>query len=399
MRLLVVGCGLAGAALAWAAHRRGWALSIVDRVDLQSSSHVAAGLVTPITGSRSAATWRWESFFESATKHYTDIETRTNSTFWHLQPAIRLFGSPQERERAIERWSFSPTELESSFRPRISLCSPEELSGFHAPFGGCRMEPAARLDTTTYLLATRTFFQGRGEFIASELDVDGQLPLIQQAGNYSVEVDVDNQTIRADAIAFCQGFEARSNEWFTSLPLHPARGDILTLSLDSDSREEGEWTKPGECSVAIENDVKLPGLAASHVVHSDAWLVPTGDRYLVGATYDRHHLNGLVNGEEFAMENRQILLERLNNMFPEINKGRWSVEQHRAAVRPASYDRHPLIGRHRAISNAYTLNGLGSKGSLMAPLLAEELCDCIETGKSVDPLLDWRRRDPPMSQR
>jgi glycine/D-amino acid oxidase-like deaminating enzyme len=104
-------------------------------------------------------------------------------------------------------------------------------------------------------------------------------------------------------------------------------------------------------------------------------------------------LNGQVDGEEFAASHRQLLLERLNNMMPTIGIDRWNLEQHRAAVRPASYDRHPLIGRHRWVSNAYTLNGLGSKGSLMAPLLAEQVCDCIETGQSVDPLLDWQRRD------
>lgn len=364
--------------MAWAAHRRGWSLTIVDRVDLQSSSHVAAGLVTPITGSRSAATWRWDYFFEFATKHYTDIETRTESSFWYLQPAIRLFGSSQERERAIERWSQPRTELEHKVRPQISLCSPDELIGFHAPFGGCRMEPAARLDTTTYLHSTRKFFQKQGEFFATEVNIAEQLPHPDRAGSYPFELEIATRSIRPDAIVFCQGFDARSNEWFSSLPLHPARGDILTLRL------EGEAT-------AIYAD--LPSLARTHVVHSDAWIVPTNGKHLVGATYDRHHLNGQVDGEEFAANNRQILLERLNNMFPTIGIDRWNLEQHRAAVRPASYDRHPLIGRHRWVSNAYTLNGLGSKGSLMAPLLAEQVCDCIETGQSADPFLDWQRRD------
>lgn len=392
MRLLVIGCGLAGAAIAWAAHRRGWSLTLVDRIDPQSSSHVAAGLVTPITGSRSAATWRWDSFFEFAATFYPEIESRTRSTFWYPQPAIRLFGSSEERDRALERWSQPPTENESPLRPQISILSSEELDGFHAPFGGCRMEPAARLDTTTYLRGTREFFQEQGAFFATQLNMAEQLPILPRPGNHPLQLELANQSITADAVVFCQGFDARSNEWFSSLPLHPARGDILTLTLARDCEVGENASETNRRRSVTVDDAELPSLARTHVIHSDAWMVPTDGKYLVGATYDRHHLNGQVEGVEYAMDNRRVLLERLSNTLPWIGTERWNLEQHRAAVRPASYDRHPLIGRHPWISNAYTLNGLGSKGSLMAPLLAHQLCDSIEIGEPIDPFLDWRRR-------
>ncbi|MFM7974104.1 MAG: FAD-dependent oxidoreductase, partial [Pirellula sp.] len=55
--LLVVGGGLAGCAMVWQALRRGLNVALVDQLSPQSSSRVAAGLVTPITGNRLALSW------------------------------------------------------------------------------------------------------------------------------------------------------------------------------------------------------------------------------------------------------------------------------------------------------------------------------------------------------
>ncbi|MFY7875920.1 MAG: FAD-dependent oxidoreductase, partial [Pirellula sp.] len=51
----MVGGGLAGCAVAWQAHFRGLKVLLIDRQDPDSSSRVAAGLVTSITGTRAAA--------------------------------------------------------------------------------------------------------------------------------------------------------------------------------------------------------------------------------------------------------------------------------------------------------------------------------------------------------
>ena len=68
------------------------------------------------------------------------------------------------------------------------------------------------------------------------------------------------------------------------------------------------------------------------------------------------------------------------------------VVSHRRATRPASFDRHPLIGPHPEHPNLVCLNGLGSKGALMAPKLAMDLLDYLSEGKPIDPRLRWDRR-------
>lgn len=385
MRLLILGCGLAGSAMAWAAHRRGWSIALIDRVDLRSSSHVAAGLVTPITGTRSAATWRWDSFYEVACHHYTSAERDTNGSFWRSHPALRLFHSEDERKRTLERWHRPVSPDDAPWTPRITLCSSEELNGFHAPYGGCWMEPAARLHTGDYLAKTREYFQARKEFINADIDVDSQLPIPSHPATPSLELQLPSGPLVADAVVFCQGFEAKRNGWFSSLPLHPARGDILTLSLESEE-ESSAFSHPLSSS-------DLPSICRTHVVHSEVWMVPADRQHvLVGATYDRQHLHGRIDEEGPAKVSRQILLERVHRLLPAVKTERWSVANHQAAVRPASYDRHPLIGRHAAVRNAYVFNGLGSKGTLMAPQLADQLCNAIQDGGPIDAALEWNRR-------
>jgi glycine/D-amino acid oxidase-like deaminating enzyme len=62
-------------------------------------------------------------------------------------------------------------------------------------------------------------------------------------------------------------------------------------------------------------------------------------------------------------------------------------------VRPATYDRHPLVGVHREFPRFMCLNGLGSKGSLMAPGLAALLLDCIEHDLPIEKALRYDRKE------
>ena len=59
-RILIIGGGLAGMALAWRLHERGVPFLIVDRDEPLTSSKVAAGLVAPITGLRLTLNWRYD---------------------------------------------------------------------------------------------------------------------------------------------------------------------------------------------------------------------------------------------------------------------------------------------------------------------------------------------------
>ena len=64
-----------------------------------------------------------------------------------------------------------------------------------------------------------------------------------------------------------------------------------------------------------------------------------------------------------------------------------------AGVRPTVKDRKPLIGRHPMHSQLYVLNGLGTRGVLLAPAMAKALFEYIEYEIPLDSSIDIKRFD------
>src|SRR5215207_7859388 len=155
---VIVGQGLAGTALAWALLRRGRRVLVLDR-EGASSSRVAAGLITPVTGKRLARSWRWDELYPTAVAFYRSIEAETGAAFFHQRPALRLFADEAERDEFRRRES---TVLSGLVRPA------EMPEWFAAPFGGFEMPDAARLDVPRYLDVSREYFQARGIYLKAE---------------------------------------------------------------------------------------------------------------------------------------------------------------------------------------------------------------------------------------
>ena len=64
---------------------------------------------------------------------------------------------------------------------------------------------------------------------------------------------------------------------------------------------------------------------------------------------------------------------------------------HVAGVRPTVKDRRPLVGRHSEYKNLYMLNGLGTRGVMIAPYVAKELFEFIENDEALDIEIDINR--------
>ena len=48
-----------------------------------------------------------------------------------------------------------------------------------------------------------------------------------------------------------------------------------------------------------------------------------------------------------------------------------------AGIRPSTIDRRPLLGAHKKHNNLYIMNGLGTRGVLLAPYLSNILFNSI----------------------
>ncbi len=361
----MIGAGLAGTAIAWNAHWRGLSIAIIDRADSATSSRVAAGLVTPITGSRAAASWRWDEFYPVANRFYRGIEKVIQKPIWIVEPALRVFASERERDLLSSKW-IDGARTDNPDAIRAQSHWDLENTGLRSAHGACSFTPAARLQTLVYLTESQRYFQQFGAFHVANLDCDREIHFVLSVSDYPVEIP--SMELVGKKIVFCQGAAARENRFFSDLPLHPARGDILLIESKKVQFEQ--------------------------IVHHHAWAVPVGShRFLVGATYDRiPFLSDHPPSDLKATQFRSELETRWESMVEgSFSDGSHTVLEQRWAVRPASYDRHPLIGPHDRIASAYCLNGLGSKGTLMAPRLSEMLIEAMD-GASIDPTLLRSRR-------
>jgi glycine/D-amino acid oxidase-like deaminating enzyme len=149
----------------------------------------------------------------------------------------------------------------------------------------------------------------------------------------------------------------RKNPFFNKLPLEGTKGELLLIHA--------------------------PELKSEVILKSSVFVIPIGsDKYLVGSTYAwKDYSNTPTESARTSLINK---LQKLLNCSFEIL-------QQRAGIRPTVIDRRPLVGQHRVHKNLYILNGLGSRGVLVAPTVAKNLIDFIEKGLALPKDIDINR--------
>ena len=338
---IIVGQGLAGTALAWALHMRGQRILIIDRGDADSASRIAAGLVTPITGKRLAKSWRLDEFDPVAERFYRKVETRLQHSIYERVPIVRLFQSDNE----LSLYETKRIEFEELTEP-ISNVDP---SCFDSSHGGFTMPTAARLNVRDYLDSSRRYFVERGEYQQDAIDIDNRLSLTDN-GVSLTDNGVSLSGIEADRIILCQGNDLNQNRWFKDIAIDPAKGEVL--------------------------QVHIPGLREERVINGGVWLSRAGHEvYDVGSTYHRRVIDNVPSAE-----GRDEIVEKLRQFLRQP----FEIIDHRAAIRPISSARVPIVGLHPEHPRVGIFNGLGSKGTLQAPYFAEQFADFLLGQGTID---------------
>ncbi|QJW96787.1 NAD(P)/FAD-dependent oxidoreductase [Frigoriglobus tundricola] len=339
---VVVGQGLAGTALAWALLRRGRRVLVLDR-ERDGCSRLAAGLMTPVTGKRLAKSGRWDELHPTAVAFYRTVEADTRTRFFQQRPAVRLFADDAERDEFHRR---ERNILRGLVTRELHL----RAEWFAAPLGGFEMPHAARLDVPQYLDASRAHFRAHGSYHTADLDPrDWELT----AGG----VRIPSLSVEPRVAIFCRGFDTGADPWFGAVRFNAAKGEVLT--------------------------VRVPGLAEERVVHRGVWLAPAGNEvFRVGATYTRDRLDTRPTAEGRA---------EIESKLRAFLKVPFEVLDHRAAVRPVIDAGLPVLGRHPRHPQLAYFNGLGSKGSLLAPHFAEHLARHLCDGGELEEGLNVSR--------
>lgn len=344
---IVIGQGLAGTALAWSLQRSGSRVLLVDRDTETTSSKIAAGLITPITGQRLVRTWRFDELWPAAVAHYRRVERETGASLFRVGPMVRLFSGIAEGD-AFER-RLATKDVRKMVRwPEPPLDS----NSFVSEQGGFEMPSAGQLDVARYLLVSREHFSREGCYLTADLDAEHDFELDR------LGVRVPCLGAQAGRLIFCQGIDATSNPWFRAVRFKPAKGEILT--------------------------VRVPGLTENRVVHRGVWLAPLGNElFRVGSTYEWQQLDNVP-----TPAGRDEILSRLREflLLP------FEVVEHRAAVRPIHLNQYPVVGFHPQHKQLGYFNGLGSKGTLHAPFFANHFARVLSGEVPLDPDVDLSRK-------
>lgn len=126
---------------------------------------------------------------------------------------------------------------------------------------------------------------------------------------------------------------------------------------------------------------------------AQAWggyVAPTADGFLFGATHDRADMATDVRPGD-TERNLTTLATRLPKLAETARK---ATVRSRAAVRATTRDRLPLAGAVPGRAGLFVLGGLGSRGFCLAPLLAEHVAALVLDRPSPLPSGMARRIDP-----
>ncbi|MGB0775452.1 MAG: NAD(P)/FAD-dependent oxidoreductase [Akkermansiaceae bacterium] len=328
--ILIIGQGIAGSTLAVELRKRGFSVLVVDREDEGASSRVAAGLVTPITGKGLNPAWRQDVYLPIAKEFYQSL----SPDLWHDSPAVRLFAD----EKELMKWQSKPDFVRCWGRMlAVSDCP---ISSVH---GGIEMGDAAWLDTRRFISVVKEELLEDGAWVAEGFS--------QQDASLANGV-VRWRDVTADKIILCQGaYGLGKSGWFSEVNHRSAKGEILTLNL--------------------------PEVSPSHRLHARGWLAPRGDGlFKAGATYDWNRLDS-----EPTPEGRESVMR---NLATWLDVSQAEVVAHEAGVRPIVRSSKPVVGFLKEHAQVGFFNGLGSKGSLMAPAVAAHFAGVLTGEHKLD---------------
>ncbi|MGI9256913.1 MAG: NAD(P)/FAD-dependent oxidoreductase [Salinispira sp.] len=415
IRFLIVGQGIAGTMLAWALMRRGCARNflLVDAGLEYSSSLVSTAVLNPVVFKRMTLSWgsdlvvpAWNIYEELETflrgyEGYGGYEGRNTFRFLHRKNLFHIFNDHAEENR----WRAAVHRLHPWLREGHVLKAPLPAGGSAGErgAGGSAGERRAGggsgerrggiiygsgwINAAVLLRSFRTYLSECGQLIEEHL--------------HSEQLDISSGIWRCrqgdvlfDSLILCTGIQYRYTFGYSlpdsTLPFYPMKGDVLTVDLP----ELGY----------------LSGLTGGKVILQPVF--DTGGRvkgrFHAGSSYVRDFSDPAP-----SEEGRKWILSQLSEQgFGSFERLAAAVRGHRAGIRPASRDRLAYLGSVAADSAAASapapaafgwapfgrtafgrnrqagdgrqeegrvcvFNGLGTRGFMLAPALAEKCADFL----------------------
>jgi glycine/D-amino acid oxidase-like deaminating enzyme len=325
---LIVGSGLSGVMLCEALRKRGKSFKVISNKS-QQASIVASGLYNPVVLKRFNKAWDAEKHLPVAMSAYEELELFLGIKIDYKLPIYRLFSSIEEQNN----WIIASDKI--PLKPYlISTIKSNTNQNIYAPYGYGEVKNTGRIDTKLLLESYSNVLNNEKLISHESFEYD----------KLKISKKIVYKGIESENIIFSEGFGVRQNPFFNYLPMEGTKGELIIINA--------------------------PKLNSEVIIKSSVFIIPIGkNNYLVGSTYAWDDFN---NDPTINAKNK--LLNKLDKLIlcP------YKVVYHRAGIRPTVIDRRPLVGQHKSHQNLYILNGLGSRGVLIAPTVANALINLIE---------------------
>lgn len=339
---LIVGSGLAGIAFAETLLQNNKSF-IVFNDNSQNSSKIAGGLYNPVILKRFSEVWNAKQQLEIATSFYEKIEEKLSVQIDYKLPIYRKFFSVEEQNN----W-FAASDKPNLVPFLSTTLIKKKYEAINSPYGYGEVLQTGYVDTISLLKNYHTYLEDKNLLRNETFDYS-----LLQFENECIRYN----NIKAKHIVFAEGFGMHSNPFFNYLPLDGTKGELFII--------------------------KAPDLDLDVIVNTSVFILPLGDNlFKVGATY-----NWKDKTDSPTEEGKQELIERIK----EILTCDFEIVDHFAGIRPTVNDRRPLLGAHPKFKNLHILNGLGTRGVMLAPSMAIDLFNHIENKTSLDKTIDINR--------
>lgn len=352
---IIIGAGIAGASCSERLAARGWKVEVIERhsAPARGASGNPAGVLTPVLHLADTPNARVSCLaFLYAMRHFEALEREGSGIAWHGRGALRLAIDPGQVERLariVEHHGY-PDE----FVRVVSSKEASSLAGWPVRHPGVWFPSGAWVQPASVCAANLECHARR---IASHFNRRA-IRIEPVAEAWAVRADDDGIIAEAPVVILANAFEAAVLAQARRLPLEAVRGQVTQL--------------PAMLSRAL--DIAVCG---------NGYIAPTpGGGYCVGATLQHDDPDAVVRVSDHR-EN----LQRLESLLPGFAEGVDPANlEGRVAYRATTPDRLPLAGPLPRVSGhdagdasvtrwpgLYTLNGLGMRGLVWAPLCAEIL--------------------------
>lgn len=339
---IIVGSGLAGLSFAEVCIQNKKQFIVIND-NSQNSSKIAGGLYNPVVLKRFTPVWQAIEQTQLASKFYDALEHKLSIKVNYRLPLLRKFYSAEEQNN----WFIAADKPILSHFLSSTLQNPL-YQYVPAEFGFGEVLHCGYIDIPLLLQHYHNYLATNYSYIQNTFQYDDLL--------HNDEY-IEYQGIKARRIVFAEGFGLHKNPFFNNLPLDGTKGELLLI--------------------------KAPKLKLEVIIKSSLFIMPFGnDFYKIGATY---------NWEDKTDTPTQQAKDELVMQLKELITCEFEIIEHYAGVRPTVKDRRPLVGVHPKHKNMFVLNGLGTRGVMLAPAMAYALFNFIENDEQLDKNININR--------